>query len=326
MCFNSQGSERITSYFTRFKKACDELFILQALPVCTCGVAKEIQKKQEDQRLVQFLMGLNDSYTIARGNILMISPLPTIAQVYSLLLQEEKQREIQSDVHFLTNFASLYASGSRNFQNRTCYDGRKPLFFNFCKRNGHTEDKCYKKHGYLDKSGQGDRYGKFNPNKFKGKSVVAYARSWQEMEDVPSTSSGVVPGHTAEQHQQLLSMLSGVHVSEGENNSNNMSSVNFTGITSCHTGITSCNVSINSDANCTCLSSYLTKENPWILDSGASEHMTYDQTLSQSLEHLPKPHLITLPNGYKVEVKLARSICLHPQITIHNVLFVPSFK
>lgn len=47
----------------------------------------------EDQRIIQLLMGLNDAYGQARGNILMMNPLPTMDVTYSLLLQDEGQKE-----------------------------------------------------------------------------------------------------------------------------------------------------------------------------------------------------------------------------------------
>ena len=52
-------------------------------------------------------MGLNDDYNTIRGNILMMNPLPSIDQVYSMLIQEDKQREIKSSGHFLADSASL---------------------------------------------------------------------------------------------------------------------------------------------------------------------------------------------------------------------------
>lgn len=44
-------------------------------------------------------MGLNDAYSSVRSNILMISPLPSVNQAYSLLIQDEKQREIHTFQH-----------------------------------------------------------------------------------------------------------------------------------------------------------------------------------------------------------------------------------
>lgn len=43
-------------------------------------------------KLSSFLMGLNEKYTNVRGQFLMMQPVPTISQAYSLLLQEESQR------------------------------------------------------------------------------------------------------------------------------------------------------------------------------------------------------------------------------------------
>jgi hypothetical protein len=45
---------------------------------------------------MQFLMGLNDSYSAIRGQILLINPLPTVHQAYSSVSQEEKQRLLSS--------------------------------------------------------------------------------------------------------------------------------------------------------------------------------------------------------------------------------------
>ncbi|XP_049382683.1 uncharacterized protein LOC125847017 [Solanum stenotomum] len=47
-------------------------------------------KAQEDEWLLQFLMGLNDSYLGVRRNIFMNNPLPSIGHAYSFVIQDEK--------------------------------------------------------------------------------------------------------------------------------------------------------------------------------------------------------------------------------------------
>jgi len=42
-----------------------------------------------DEKLIQFLIGLNNNYGQARGTILVMNPLPDINVAYSLLLQDE---------------------------------------------------------------------------------------------------------------------------------------------------------------------------------------------------------------------------------------------
>ena len=46
---------------------------------------------------MQLLMGLNESYNTVRSNILMMTPLPNVRQAYSLLVQEEMQRQVTSE-------------------------------------------------------------------------------------------------------------------------------------------------------------------------------------------------------------------------------------
>ena len=47
-------------------------------------------KVDQDRKLIQFFMGLNEVYTVIRGNILMMNPLPSLAQTFSLLVQDEQ--------------------------------------------------------------------------------------------------------------------------------------------------------------------------------------------------------------------------------------------
>ncbi|RVW14961.1 Retrovirus-related Pol polyprotein from transposon TNT 1-94 [Vitis vinifera] len=50
------------------------------------------RKDHKRRRLMQFLMGLNESYNAIRGQILLMNPLPDVAKAYSSIVQEEKQR------------------------------------------------------------------------------------------------------------------------------------------------------------------------------------------------------------------------------------------
>ncbi|RVX14444.1 hypothetical protein CK203_017366 [Vitis vinifera] len=52
--------------------------------------------QQDQQKLMQFLMGLNESYSAIRGQILLMNPLPSVRQAYSSISQEEKQRLLTS--------------------------------------------------------------------------------------------------------------------------------------------------------------------------------------------------------------------------------------
>lgn len=91
-----QGSRCVTSCFTKIKRLWDEIQALRKFPICSCGAVQELQKLEENQKLLRLLMGLNESYNLVKTNILMMKPFPTVRQAYSLLIQEEKQRKISS--------------------------------------------------------------------------------------------------------------------------------------------------------------------------------------------------------------------------------------
>nr|XP_009592340.1 uncharacterized protein LOC104089199 [Nicotiana tomentosiformis] len=126
------------------------------LCLCTCGAKESMHKAEQDRRLIQFLMGLNKVYTIFRGSILMMNPLSSMAQTFALLIQEKKQREFrprnQLNVDSTTlnvnlggrTFKTNYSTGTGN----QIANSRPRPFYDYCKRQGHTEDKCYKLHGY----------------------------------------------------------------------------------------------------------------------------------------------------------------------------------
>ncbi|XP_060170905.1 uncharacterized protein LOC132601864 [Lycium barbarum] len=90
-----QGNDDVAKYFTKLKKLWEELNAIHVI----------------DQRLIQFLMGLNDIYTHARGNILMMNPLPSMDLAYSLLLQDENQREVYANAHSTFDSATFMAAG-----------------------------------------------------------------------------------------------------------------------------------------------------------------------------------------------------------------------
>ncbi|KAL5740024.1 hypothetical protein ACOSQ2_029204 [Xanthoceras sorbifolium] len=88
-----QAQLSVITYFTRLKALWDEISNLQTFPISTCSANKTIAEFQQ-HRLIQFLMGLNDSYAMVREQILVMDPLPSVNRAYSLILQEERQRNV----------------------------------------------------------------------------------------------------------------------------------------------------------------------------------------------------------------------------------------
>ncbi|KAH0680309.1 hypothetical protein KY289_021612 [Solanum tuberosum] len=97
---------------------------------CVCGGKQKLSKSLEYERLIKFLMGLNEAYAPTRSSILMIKPLPNLNHAHilmikplpnlnhahSLLLQDENQRESYVNAHIPTGSPSFMVrkQGVRN--------------------------------------------------------------------------------------------------------------------------------------------------------------------------------------------------------------------
>ena len=112
-------------------------------------------EKYEQRCVMQFLMGLNESFATVRGQILLMDPMPPINKVFSLIRQEERQRSIGSLNGFLNNpfvestsllCKSKDAKYGANKQS-IGHKKEKPMCTH-CVLLGHTMDKCYKLHGF----------------------------------------------------------------------------------------------------------------------------------------------------------------------------------
>lgn len=90
---------------------------------------------------------------------------------------------------------------------------------------------------------------------------------------------------------------------------------------------------VNVTANCAGIAPILPSILPdesfihsWILDTGASEHMTFDKSILFDIQILPYLLTVNLPNSYKIKVTHAGRVALFSDLIVNRVLFVPTFK
>lgn len=113
---------------------------------CTCEGSKKMIVFLNAEFEMIFLMGLNESYSQFRAQILLIDPLPLINKVFSLIIQEERQRSIGSSPSI--ERITLMANTKNRFSfERSKKKNTQPICSN-CGCRGHIADKCYKLHGY----------------------------------------------------------------------------------------------------------------------------------------------------------------------------------
>ncbi|OIS98915.1 hypothetical protein A4A49_60859, partial [Nicotiana attenuata] len=207
----------------------------------------------------------------------------------------------------------------------------------YCKKPGHTKDKCYKLHGYPNKFGHShnqnhDPNQSFNQgqgfnrgqNFNRAKRIVANFHndtSCNKVEETTDLDENQNVSLSREQYGQIMNLLQHFQAGNGAEHMNAGNStngaVNFAGIVVCTSSIDFGRLS------CEC---FKNKTDSWILDSGASNHMTFNKSLLTNIVTLPYPLLVVLPNGYKVKVTEIGSATLVPDIILHRVMFIPFFK
>lgn len=90
----------MSEYYGKLKTLWDELTnyeqILQCIcRDCKCDVASRLERRREEEKVHQFLMGLDDaSYGTVRSGLLAMEPLPNLNRVYAIMVQEERMKMI----------------------------------------------------------------------------------------------------------------------------------------------------------------------------------------------------------------------------------------
>ncbi|OIT07844.1 hypothetical protein A4A49_63329, partial [Nicotiana attenuata] len=198
-------------------------------------------------------------------------------------------------------------------------------FCDYFKRPGHTKEKCYKRHGYPQNFGQNQspntgqnsfsqntrQSPNYNYNPVNNNKNVKYD-SHENTQNVSLTQ---------EEYNQLVNLLQQFQSSgagdHGLGTNSTSGAANFAGMIACTSSIDFGKLS------CKC---FKNKADSWIIDSGASNNMTFNRSLLTNIISLPYPLLVILPNGYKVKVTEIGSEILTPKITLDKVMYVPTFR
>ncbi|XP_019254158.1 PREDICTED: uncharacterized protein LOC109232917 [Nicotiana attenuata] len=328
----TQGSASVSVYFSKLKDLWEEFEALVPAPGCDCPKSRDFVTYLQKLRLYQFLMGLNESYSQARSQILMKTPLPTVNQAYALIVSDESQKSVAA------NSGILGANPVGNFEvamyTRHGTGGQGQRFkknFNvrcdYCKMKGHMKENCYKLVGYTQDLRQKKRGGynaAYNVNILnenvdnqnqnsdvptgaygKNASVLNQSTCGSQM----SYGQGLEPvanqlgnyTFSKDQYDQIVQLLNKGVISTGSNNED--STANATG----------------TDTDTTLLVSNGSQE--WIIDTGATNHMVSDTNLlnESTIVQTTKPKKVLLPNGDVSLVTHTGASSISDKITISNV-------
>jgi hypothetical protein len=79
----------MVNYYGKLKVLWDEMGNYQHIPTCTCegckcNIKAKLEKQREEEKVHQFLMGLDDVlYGTNRSSLLATDPLPSLNRVYA---------------------------------------------------------------------------------------------------------------------------------------------------------------------------------------------------------------------------------------------------
>ncbi|KAI5332620.1 hypothetical protein L3X38_022749 [Prunus dulcis] len=235
-----QGQQSVSAYYTKTKALWDELSSYHHTLSCTRGGLKEVAARQEKERVMQFLMGLNETYAAVRGQILMMQPLPDTRKVHALILQQERQVEVAARRDSNTSHHAMkVAQPSRS---PAAQGNLTPLKCSYCDQERHSVDRCYFLHGFP----VGHKLHGKNvkpPNRRKSVAHNTQASS-MESTQASTTTPNEKPIFTTEEYTQLMALLR-------KENGNTPSFANATGIVHPHSTLY------------------------WIVDNGATDHISH---------------------------------------------------
>ncbi|KAK9714485.1 hypothetical protein RND81_06G097900 [Saponaria officinalis] len=144
----SQDNSSLVDYYSSLKHTWETIDSLDLVPMCTCGVLdsctcnllKRIVERKANTKLIQFLMGLNDSYEAMKTHV-------------------ERQKLIHDSVETVVDATAFTSNTSSDAPSLSW---KKPKYSEstecgHCGRNGHAQENCFRlKHASANKHFRGN--------------------------------------------------------------------------------------------------------------------------------------------------------------------------
>ncbi|XP_075085021.1 uncharacterized protein LOC142168260 [Nicotiana tabacum] len=267
-----QGTSSVSVYNSKLKDLWDDVEAPVPSPDCDCVKSRNFVVYLHKQKLYQFLMGLNDSYSQAHSQIFMMKPVPYVNQAYVMLVSDENQRAVAATSGNLGPLPNVHAG---HYESTTLH-GSKPTGSQKFRKNYNIQCEFYKIKGYTMRTAirslairlttSTRRKGEHPPlpGNIAGNAAASSALMNQELPQAPLTL-------TRDQYDQILQFLNKAFCSS--------STANVAGIST----------------------AFLATDNvqEWIIDTGVTDHMVSDLSLLTSFNTVDPPYSknVFLPNG-----------------------------
>ncbi|XP_016473358.2 uncharacterized protein LOC107795270 [Nicotiana tabacum] len=264
----------------------DELDVITPLASCDCEESRPSVELLKNIRLLQFLMGLNESYSNIQSNVLAKKPVITVNEAYAIVTQEESQRTL-GVTDTLKDPLTMLAGKGHEFKPK-----RPGLICDYCGYKGHLKENCYKIVGY--------------PPDFKSKKKGQNSGSGTYVNNATSEEKHVLmlPTQrnffTGDQYKQLVNLLQKTTTNECSTNTASIITLMTNAIASDHVWI------VDSGAT-----HHVTHCKNALNNLRKADH---------------KADGVQLPTGSRAEITHTRDAVVLGNKTIEGVLYVLDFK
>ncbi|XP_070018372.1 uncharacterized protein LOC142172794 [Nicotiana tabacum] len=138
-----QGTSSISTYFSKLRALWVEFDSLAPIPGHDAANSREFVQFMEHQKLLQFLIGLNESYEQTRSQLLMMILVPSVNNAYSMLMERESQRTM-SNTFTTVDRGEMKALMTTRSGNQQRPKKNYNLQCDICHMKGHTKETCYR--------------------------------------------------------------------------------------------------------------------------------------------------------------------------------------
>lgn len=311
----SQGERTVVEYVSELKRLWSDLDYYDPVEM-ECGKCIEKHSKWTERRRVRdFLNGLHPRFENRRAALYGSGKLPSLEQAISAIASEETRLRLEaagSASQGVTQRRSAFlAAGGGRYQRTGAGNGERKCFE--CGSPGHLVAGCPKLMGGGRGRGQ-DWRGRARGRLFdacggRGRGMLFPGRANTSVaEEVSQKLSVEITPDELEKWRQFKNLNLGVEQPQ-ESHASSSSSANFSGNNS-HTVM------------CT---DYLAAGAQWLIDSGASRHMT--GSIRELSNYIPvfKKENVKLADGSTQAIVGSGIVKCSPNMSLSSVLHVPAF-
>lgn len=140
-----QGNRKILDYFHLYERFVGKLDLNRLMPQCTCPIhctclaMHNAKGFRAEDKMIQFLISLNEDYQRVASHVVLMDPLPQINRVFSMIMQQE--RKVQYSM--ISARATSLEDNTTWLANDVDERGRRnKRIYGFCGKSGYVIKTC----------------------------------------------------------------------------------------------------------------------------------------------------------------------------------------